>query len=60
MIQHDEKSTFVLRGLLQDVEAELRDEQNEFGNAAKATQASEVNVVFTLQAYLPPMFLKSC
>lgn len=44
----------VLRGLLQDLGAELQDEKIEYDSGAKATQgkAAKVRMVFTPQAHL--------
>lgn len=55
--QCKDKTMSVLRGLLQNLSAELREEQTEFNSEAKATQgtASEVRLVFTLQACFPPL-----
>lgn len=54
-LQGKDKTMSVLRGLLQDLGAELRDEQIRFDSEVKAThgKAAEVRVVFTLQACVP-------
>lgn len=46
----------VLHGLLQDLAAQLQDEQMRFDKESKAMQgkAAEVRMVFTLQACVPP------
>lgn len=56
-IQGKDKALLVLRGLLQDLGAELRDERIEFDREAKNTQskAAEVEMMFTLQACFPPL-----
>lgn len=55
-IQGKDKTMCMLQGLLQDLGAELRDEQIEFNSEAKTTQgkAAEVTVMFTLQACVSP------
>lgn len=57
LIQCKDKTMSVLRGLLQNLSVELRDEQTEFNSEAKATQgmASEVRLVFALQACFLPL-----
>lgn len=54
-IQDREKTTCVLKGLLQDLSAELQDEQIECDREAKATpgKPAEVRMVFTPRACAP-------
>ena len=52
----------MLRGLLQELSAELQDERIELDSGAKAGrgQAAEVRMVFTLQARTPPLRVGLC
>lgn len=54
-IQDREKAMSVLKGLLQDLAAELQDERIECDSKAKATpgKPAEVRMVFTPQACVP-------